>query len=131
MLVQSFINRYIFSSLKKTNWLINKGMCVLLFGVFKHLLLRKIDVLKTGRNSTFLGKKIWRNALALKSKMVEGIFGKRLFWHNYLQLPFVYKSISQISFKLFCSGDKKLLQEFHRKSGRFQGRNERFPKYLG
>ena len=53
-----FINRNIFSSIKETNWLINKGMCVLLFDVFKHLLLRKMDVLKTCCKSKFLGKKI-------------------------------------------------------------------------
>ena len=51
-------------------------MSVLLFDVFKHLLLRKTDVLKTCRKSKFLGKKIWRNALVLKSKKVQGIFGK-------------------------------------------------------
>ena len=51
-------------------------MCVLLFDVFKHLLLRKTDVLKTCRKSKFLGKKIWRNALVLKTKKVQGIFGK-------------------------------------------------------
>ena len=49
-------------------------MCVLLFDVFKHLLLRKTDVLKTCRKSKFLGKKIWTNALTLKSKKVQGIF---------------------------------------------------------
>ena len=65
-----------FSSIKETNWLI---MCVLLFDVFKHLLLRKTDVLKTCRKSKFLGKKIWRNALALKSKKVQGIFGEKFF----------------------------------------------------
>ena len=53
-------------------------MCVLLFDVFKHLLLRKTDVLKTCRKSKFLGKKIWRNALALKSKKVQGTFGETL-----------------------------------------------------
>ena len=42
-----------------------------------------------------------RNALVLKSKKVQGIFGKRLFVHYYLQLSFVYKTVSQISFKLF------------------------------
>ena len=44
------INRSIFSSIKETNWLISKGICVILFDVFdgcfqrnaKHLLLRKI-----------------------------------------------------------------------------------------
>ena len=51
-------------------------MSVLLFDVFKHLLLRKTDVLKTCRKSKFLGKKIWKNALALKSKKVQGIIGK-------------------------------------------------------
>ena len=50
-------------------------MCVLLF-VFKHSLLRKTDVLKACRKSKFFGKKIWRNALALKSKKEQGIFGK-------------------------------------------------------
>ena len=47
-----------------------KGLCVLLFHVFKHLLLRKTDVLKTCQKSKFLGKKLWRNALASKSKKV-------------------------------------------------------------
>ena len=51
-------------------------MCVLLFDVFKRLLLRKTDVLKTYWRSSFFGKKIRRNALALKSKKVQGIFGK-------------------------------------------------------
>ena len=51
-------------------------MCALLIDDFKHLLLRKTDVLKTCRKSKFLGKKIWRNAPALKSKKVQGIFGE-------------------------------------------------------
>ena len=51
-------------------------MCVLLLHVFKHLLVRKTDVLKTCLKSKFLGKKIRRNALVLKSKKVEGIYGK-------------------------------------------------------
>ena len=51
-------------------------MCVLLFDVFKHLLLRKTDVLKTCRKSRFLGKKNQRNSLALKNKKAQGIFGK-------------------------------------------------------
>ena len=51
-------------------------MCVLLFDVFKHLLLRKTDVLKTCWKSRFLGKKIWRNALAYNIKKVLSIFAK-------------------------------------------------------
>ena len=38
--------------------------------------------------------------------------GKRLFWHYRIQLSFFYKTVSQISFNLFCSGDKRLLSEF-------------------
>ena len=43
----------------------------------------------------------------------------------------VCKTVSQISFKLFCLGDKRLLSEFLWKWGWFQGHNECFPKYLG
>ena len=66
-----------------------------------------------------------------RAKRYKVYSGKRLFWHYYLQLSFVYKTVSQISFKLFCSGDKRLLSEFLRKWGWFQEHNERFPKYLG
>ena len=97
----------------------------------KHALLRKTVVLKTLRKSKFLGKKIWRNELALKSKKVQSIFGKSLFWHYCLQLSFVCKTVSQISFNLFYSGDKRLLSEILRKWDWFQGHNECFPKYLG
>ena len=38
----------------------------------KHLKKEKL----TFSNFDFLGKKIWRNALTLKSKKVQGIFGK-------------------------------------------------------
>ena len=87
----------------------------------KHLLLRKTDVFKNCRKSKFLGKKIWRNALALKSKKVQGIFGKRLFWHYCLQLSFVYEHVSQISFNLIRLWEKRLLSEFRKKWGWFQG----------
>ena len=82
-------------------------MYVVLFDVF--LLLRKTDVLKTC-------------PLALKSKKVEDIFG------NTFIFSFVYKTVSQISFKLFFSGDKRLLSDFLREWGWFQGHNERFKK---
>ena len=35
-----------------------------------------LNVLKTCRKSKFLGRKIWTNELALKSKKEQGIFGK-------------------------------------------------------
>ena len=56
---------------------------------------------------------------------------KLLFWHYHLQLSFIYASVSQISFNLFCSGDKRLLSEFVKKWGWFHWHNERFQKYLG
>ena len=36
--------------------------------------LRKTDVLKTCWKITFIGEKIWRNALALKREKVQGTF---------------------------------------------------------
>ena len=70
-------------------------MCVALFDALKHLLLRKTDALITCR----------------KSKFRENVYsGKRLFWHYYLQLSFAYKTVSQISFKLFCREIKSFYQ---------------------
>ena len=37
LLVQQFVNHYIISSIKETNWLIGKVMCVLLFDVFSEI----------------------------------------------------------------------------------------------
>ena len=51
-------------------------MCVLLFNVFEHLLLRKTDVLKLVGKVNSSERKFGRNVLALKSKKVQGIFGK-------------------------------------------------------
>ena len=97
------------SLIKDINWLISKGMCVLLFDVFigcslvqlgkknryvKHLLLGKTDVLKT----SILSER--KFALPLTSKKVRVYSGKRLFWYYRLQLSFVYKNVSQISFHL-------------------------------
>ena len=61
-------------------------MCFILFDVFKHLLLRKTDVLTICRKNKFLGKKIWRNALVLKSKKIQDIFGKRTKLYNILDV---------------------------------------------
>ena len=47
-----------------------------------------------------------------RAKRYKVYSGKPLFWHYYLQLSFVYKTVSQTSFKLFCLGDKRLLSEF-------------------
>ena len=42
----------------------------------KHLLLSKTDTLKISQKSKFFGKKIWRNALPLKRKKIQGILGE-------------------------------------------------------
>ena len=101
---------------KEINRLISKGMS-------KHLLLRKTDVLKTCWKSKSLGKKIWRNPLALKSKIVQGIFGETFILALLSSALFLLQNLSQISFDLFCSGDKRLLPEFLRKWGWFQHGN--------
>ena len=64
-----------------------------------------------------------------RGKTYKVYLGKRLFWHFCLQLSFVYKIMSQISFNLFCSRNKKLLSEFLRKWCWFHEYNERFPKF--
>ena len=63
----------------------------------KHLLLRKTDVLKTSIFSECTNFEEQKGARYIRRK--------RLYWHYRLQLSFVYKTMSQISFKLFCSGD--------------------------
>ena len=46
------------------------------------------------------------------SKLVEKVNLLERKFKEYLQLPFVCKTVSRISFKLFCSGDKRLSSEF-------------------
>ena len=65
-------------------------MYVLLFVVFKHLLLRETDVLITCRKSKFLRNKNLKKCTSFEAE--KGIFGKTfIFWHYYLQLSFVFK----------------------------------------
>ena len=66
-----------------------------------------------------------------KAKRYKVYSRKRLLWHYRLQLSFVYKKLSQISFNLFWSGDKRFLSEFLGKWRWCHGHNERFAKYLG
>ena len=51
-------------------------------------------------------------------------------WHC-LQLSFVYKTVSQIYFNLFCLGDERLLSELGNEVDFRYIHNEHFPKYLG
>ena len=89
-------------------------MRFLSFNAFKHLLLKKTDVLKICGKSKFLGQKISRNARALKKKKVQGVFGKTFILASLSSAVFRLQPVSQISFKLFCLGDKRLLSGFLR-----------------
>ena len=128
MLPQSFINHFIFILINETNRSISKGMFVFLFDAFNW---EKIAFSKLVGKVNFSERKFEELHKLWRAKRYKVFSGKRLFWHYYLQLSFVYKTVSQIFFELFCSLDKKLLSEFLRKWGWFQGHNERFPKYLG
>ena len=98
-------------------------MCVLLFVVFKKLLLRKTEVLKTCRKSKFLGKEMWGNALALKTKKVQGIYGKTYLLALLSSAVFRgYKTVFLLN--CFVLGDKRLLSGLLRKWGWFQRHNE-------
>ena len=66
-------------------------MFVLLFHVFfNNILLRKTKVLKACLKAKYLGKKIWKNAVALKNKKVQGIFGE----------IFIFALLSSAAFRL-------------------------------
>ena len=82
-------------------------MCVLLFDVFRHWLLRKTDVLKTCQKSKFLGKKIWRNALTLESKKVQGIFGKTFILLLLSSVVFCQQNLVSDFFWLVLFGKQK------------------------
>ena len=89
----------LFSSIKEKNGLISKGMSNIYHW-------KKTDVFKTSLIFVFLGKKLWRIALALKSKKVQGIFGQTFILALLFSAVF-YKTVSQTSLNLFCLGDKK------------------------
>ena len=94
-------------------------------------LIEKTDVLKTSRKSKFLWKKIWRNALDLKSKKVQGIFGETFILALLSSTLFLLQNCASVSYNLFCSEDKRFLSEFLGKWSWFQEYNEHFPKYPG
>ena len=71
----------------------------------KHLLLRKSDALKL----RFSRKKTRRNALTLKGNKVQDIFGGIFILTLSPSAVFLLQTVSQISFKLFCLGNKRLL----------------------
>ena len=110
-----------FSLIEEINRLISKGMSNIHY--WEKLTFSKVR---------FSRKENLKKCTSFEKQKGAGyIREKALFWHYRLQLSCVYKSVSQISFYLFCSRDKRLLSEFLRKWGWFQGHNERFPKYLG
>ena len=67
----------------------------------------------------------WR---AIRYKVYSG---ERLYRHYCLQLSFVYKTVSQISFNLFCLGNKRLLKflrEIMNVSRNILAKNQNFKK---
>ena len=121
--------------LKKRNRLIRKKAYVLLFDAFNRCSLdhlkKKCVTFTIKKSFDFLRKKTRRNTPHLNSQRYKVYSGNRLFWHYHFWLPFVYKSVSQSSFNLSYSGDKRLLSEVLRKWSWFHGHNEHFLKYLG
>ena len=93
----------------------------------KHLLLRKTGILKT---SILLERRFEEMHQIWRAKKHKVYWGKRLFCHYPLQLSFMYTIVSEISFNLFWSGDKRLLSESLRRWGWFHRHNERFPNTL-
>ena len=83
-----------FISIKEINRLISKGMSNICYE----------EQLKFS-NFNFLGKKILRNALALKSKKVQGIFGEMFILA--LSSSAVFRLQNHVSdfLDLFCLGD--------------------------
>ena len=120
------------SSIDEINRLVSKGMYVSLFKIrnnshAKHSLLRKFDVLKTSILSEFEEMhNIWKGTRYIRENVYIGII-------VYIGImSFFCKTVSQIFFSLFWSGDKRIfLSEFLRKWGWFHGHNERFPRYHG
>ena len=116
---------------------IGKAMCVLLFDtLINRLIWKGMSNIYYWKKLTFSKPRFPRKENLQKSTNFEEQEGTRcirgnvLYWNYCLQLPFGYKTVSQISFKFFCSGGKSLLSELLWKLGWFQGHNERFPKYL-
>ena len=106
-------------------------MFVLLFDVFNYLLLRKTGVLKTCQENKFLRKKIWINALALKSKKVQGIFRENLYFGTVIFSCLSSTKRVSVFFSSDLFRDRRFLPGFLRKWCWFQGHNEHFFKYLG
>ena len=67
------------------------------------------------QNLDFLGKKIWINALALKSKNTQGIFGDKFILALSSSAVFLLQNSLSNFLKLFSSGDKRLLWGFLQK----------------
>ena len=71
----------------------------------------KLTFSKLVRKVNFLERKFEEMHKLWRAKRYKVYSGKCLFWHYCLQVSFIYKSVSQVSLNLFCSGDKRLLSE--------------------
>ena len=89
------------SSIKELNRLIWKGMSNIYYW----------EILTFSKLWFSLKENLKKCANFKEQKRYKVYSRERLYWHYRLQHSFVYKSLSQISFKLFCSGDKRLLSD--------------------
>ena len=102
-------------------------MCSFIFDVFNGCSLVKKEIGKEMSNISYREKLIFSKLVRQvnfsewkfqemhwlwRAKKYNVYSGKRLFWHYCLQLPFVYKTVFQISFNLFCSVGKRLLSDW-------------------
>ena len=102
-------------------------MCSFIFDVFNGCSLVKKEIGKEMSNISYREKLIFSKLVRQvnfsewkfqemhwlwRAKKYKVYSGKRLFWHYCLQLPFVYKTVFQISFNLFCSVGKRLLSDW-------------------
>ena len=71
----------------------------------------KLTFSKLAKNVNFSERKFEEMRYLWRAKRYKVYSGSNI-WHYYLQLSFVYKTVSSISFKLFCLGDKRFLSEF-------------------
>ena len=77
----------------------------------------KNDVLKTFRKGKQFGKKIRRNALALKRKKIQGMFAETFILALLSSAVFRLQDHVSGYLNLFCSGDRRLLLELLKKCG--------------
>ena len=124
LVVTRCTTRLSFYKRSETNWLISKGTCVLLFYVVNGFSIVKkkyvkecqtFTIEKNWRFQNLSEKWIYRKENLTKCTNSEGQKSTRYIRGNvyfdiivFSRFFLVYKTLSQISFNLFCSGDKSI-----------------------